>query len=351
VADADGARSHNDPAMQSRSSDLEPGQPFEGSAVGIAGSVGTEPIAPDSGLPDSETERAARSRLFDEVLAGVELVLAADGVAFWREEADHSLVLSASRSIPREVLDALDHNVITPLQSIMQRWPDSPLVAIPLDDTSNPIAEEIRSVVEKEEIVGLAGVPCRVPGEMLGLLVVVHRRPHPWTVRDLGLATGFAGQLATAMQNARLYASVRSLANRLTAIHELSLRLAQLRDVDSIVEAIVAEVGRLVDCDTVRVYRDDPAVGGLRVVAASGTFVGIASPPLEAISSGHAETLPVWVARRNEPLIVPDASAERRSIFRSTFGPESLLLVPMAYGDEVHGVLVVFEGRGEPVRP
>src|SRR5664280_2812582 len=79
---------------------------------------------------------------------------------------------------------------------------------------------------EAEKIVGLAGVPCRIPGEMLGMLVVIHRRPHSWTVRDLGLATGLAGQLATALQNARLYASVRSLANRLTAIHELSLRLS-----------------------------------------------------------------------------------------------------------------------------
>lgn len=327
--------------MESRSSALESGQPFEGSVAGVVRPLAREPVAADSGLLDSETERAARARLFDEVLAGVELVLVADGVAFWREEADHSLVLTASRSIPREVLDALDHNVITPLQSIMQRWPDSPLVAIPLDDTSNPIAEEIRSVTEKQEIVGLAGVPCRVPGEMLGLLVVVHRRAHPWTVRDLGLATGFAGQLATAMQNSRLYASVRSLANRLTAIHELSLRLAQLRDVDAIVEAIVAEVGRLVDCDTVRVYRDDPVDAGSRLVAASGAFAGVVSPPLEVISSGHAETLPAWVAKRNEAVIVADASLERRSILRSTLGPESLLLVPMAYGDEVHGVLVV----------
>ena len=341
MADVPFSRGAQWTSMESRSSGLESDPLFEGSALRTAGSISVGPSGRGAEVPDGETERAARSRLFDEVLAGVELVLAADGVALWREEADHSLVLTASRSIPTNVLDALDHNVITPLQSIMQRWPDSPLVAIPLDDTSNPIAEEIRSVAEKEEIVGLAGVPCRVPGEMLGLLVVVHRRPHPWTVRDLGLATGFAGQLATAMQNSRLYASVRSLANRLTAIHELSLRLAQLRDVDAIVEAIVAEVGRLVDCDTVRVYRADSEDGGFRPVAASGTFVGIASPPLEAISSGHVETLPGWVGKRNEPLIVPDASVERRSIFRSTFGPESLLLVPIAYGDEVHGVLVV----------
>ena len=329
--------------MENRRFDLDSGRPID---VAIARGVpapmhaAAAATVADDGLHESEAERSARARLFDEVLAGVELVLVADGVAFWREEADHSLVLTSSRSMPRAVLDALDRNVITPLQSIMQRWPDSPLVAIPLDDVSNPIAEEIRSVAEKEEIVGLAGIPCRIPGEMLGLLVVVHRRPHPWTVRELGLATGFAGQLATAMQNARLYASVRSLANRLTAIHELSLRLAQLRDVDAIVEAIVAEVGRLVDCDTVRVYRDDPAGGGFRLVAASGTFLGVVSPPLETLTT-HAETLPGWVAKRNEPVIVPDATLERGSIYRSTLGPESLLLVPMAYGDEVHGVLVV----------
>jgi diguanylate cyclase (GGDEF)-like protein len=291
-------------------------------------------------LLDSEAERSARQRLFDEVLASVELVLVADGAAFWREDADHSLVLTASRSISRDVLDAFDRHVTTPLQSIMQRWPESPMVAVPLNDPTNPIAEEIRQITDREEIVGLAGVPCRIPGEMLGMLLVVHRRPHPWTVRDLGLATGLAGQLATAMQNARLFASVRSLANRLAAIHELSLRLNQLRDVEAIGEAIVAEVGRLVDCDTVRVYRLDPE-GTFRAVAASGTFVGIESPPLEALASGHAETLPGWVAKRNEPLIIPDASVERRSIFRSTFGPESLLLVPMSYGDNVQGVLVV----------
>jgi GAF domain-containing protein len=155
-------------------------------------------------LLDSDRERTARERLFDDVLASVELVLVADGAAFWREEFDHSLVLTASRSIPKDVLEALDRHVTRPLQSIMQRWTESPLVAVPLNDPSNQIAEEIRQVAEEEQIVGLAGVPCRVLGDMLGMLVVVHHRPHPWTVRDLGLATGLAGQLATAMQNARL---------------------------------------------------------------------------------------------------------------------------------------------------
>jgi diguanylate cyclase (GGDEF)-like protein len=326
--------------MENRNSDLVPALPFEDAVPDAGESSAQERYVPDLKLLDSDTEREARSRLFDEVLAGVELVLAADGVAFWREEPDHSLVLTASRSVPAQVLGALDRHVISALQSIMQRWPDSPLVAIPLEDASNPMADEIRTVAEREGIVGLAGIPCRIPGEMLGVLVVVHRRAHPWSVRDLGLATGFAGQLATAMQNSRLYASVRSLAARLAAIHELSLRLAQLRDVDAIVGAIVAEVGRLVDCDTVRVYQQDAPDGAFRAVAASGQFLGDAMPNAD-VANGHGETLPGWVARRNEALVIPDASGERRSINRTRSGPESLLLVPIAYGDDVHGVLVV----------
>ena len=336
--------------MESRNSAIESGrstQPAVDEAV-ADGFADTRPG--DNELQDSETERSSRERLFDEVLASVELVLVADGAAFWREEADHTLVLTASRSISHDVLDAFDRHVTMPLQSIMQRWPESPLVAVPLNDPTNPIAEEIRQITDREEIVGLAGVPCRIPGEMLGILLVVHRRPHPWTVRDLGLATGLAGQLATAMQNARLYSSIRALASRLAAIHELSLRLNQLRDVAAIGEAIVGEVGRLVDCDTVRIYRLD-AEGVFRPVAASGKFVGIDSPPLEALATGHGETLPGWVAKRNEPLIIPDASVERRSIFRSTFGPESLLLVPMSYGDTVQGVLVVSKAGADKYRP
>ena len=317
--------------------DPRPADDADGLGDGAAESSG-RPIAD---LVDSAAEKAAREHLFDEVLSGVELVLEADGAAFWRETPDHSLLLASSRSMSRSMLDALDRTVTTPLQSIMQRWPDSPLVAVPLNDPTNAIAEEIRAICEVEGVTSLAGVPCRISGEMLGLMIVIHRRPHTWSVRDLGLATGFAGQLATAIQNARLYASVRSLASRLEAIHELSLRLAQLRDVEAIEEAIVAEAGRLVDCDTVRVYRLNPEDGAFRPVAAAGRFMGIDSPPLEALSSGHSETLPGWVAKRNEPLIVPDASVERRSIFRSTFGPESLLLVPMSYGNVVQGVLAV----------
>ncbi len=351
MADFPGRSAHNTDGMQHQIPDSRAELPSQRLFAEHAGEETSPTNIPDMTLPGEEAERTARSRLFDEVLAGVELVLAADGVAFWREEADHSLVLTASRSMSPEVLATLDREVVAALQSIMQRWPDSPLVAVPLEDAANPIAEEVRALAQQEGIVGLAGVPCRTPGEMLGMMLVVHRRPHPWTVRELGLATGFAGQLATAMQNARLYSSVRALANRLTVIHELSLRLARLRDENAIHGAIVAEVARLVECDSVRVYRPDPD-GAYRVVAASARGEAPeAAAESDATRGSYAETLPAWVAKRNEALVVPDASVERGSIRRLTAGPESVLLVPMAYADDVLGVLVVSRGGANRYGP
>src|SRR5664280_3212824 len=139
---------HNVPAMESPHSGHDAdrstqGQPHAGKAY-----LANDASALSRDLLGGEAEIAARQRVFDEVLAAVELVLVADGAAFWREEADHSLILTASRFVSEDVLEALDRHAVMPLQSIMQRWPETPLVAVPLNDQTNPITEEIRTVTE-----------------------------------------------------------------------------------------------------------------------------------------------------------------------------------------------------------
>jgi diguanylate cyclase (GGDEF)-like protein len=327
--------------MESRPTADVHSRPSDDAPYDAAGSGAAATASEGVSLTGVEMELAARSRMFDEVLAGIELVLEAEGVAFWRDEPGRGLVLTAHRSMSSEMLAALDRQVVAPLQSIMRRWPDSPLVAIPLEDPSNPLAEEIRALVEKEGVAGLAGVPCRIPGETMGMLCVAHKRPHGWTVRELGLATGFAGQLATALENSRLFASVRSMANRLSAIHELSLRLAQLSDADSVAATIVAEVGRLVECDTVRIFRQDGEDGVFRIVAASCGPGALGPPPGGRQDAGRDGALVAAVAERNEPLIVPDAEAPEGCPPGTADGPWSTVLVPMSYGTEVHGVLAV----------
>jgi len=85
--------------MQSRISDLESVRLIRLRPARPKLSVWTGALTLSHELLDSETERLPERGSSTKVLASVELVLVADGAAFWREAPDHSLVLTASRSI------------------------------------------------------------------------------------------------------------------------------------------------------------------------------------------------------------------------------------------------------------
>ena len=89
--------------------------------------------------------------------------------------------------------------------------------------------------------------------------------------------------MATAIGGARLADSRRTLADRLTSIAELAGRLSQLRDQEAIAWAIVAEAKRLIEHDTIRVYRVDHATGMCEPLAFEGTFLGTTDPALESL--------------------------------------------------------------------
>ena len=64
---------------------------------------------------------------------------------------------------------------------------------------------------------------------------------YAWTPDETEVARAFADHMATAIGNARLAESTRTMADRLRAISELAGRLNRLQDVEGIAQAIVAE--------------------------------------------------------------------------------------------------------------
>ena len=94
--------------------------------------------------------------------------------------------------------------------------------------------------------------------------------------------------MATAVANARLYGSVTGLEARLRAIGELSSRLNRITTVDGIGEAIVTEADRLIEHDTIRVYRVDHATGMCEPVAFHGEFLGIGKPDARSSSASRS---------------------------------------------------------------
>ena len=129
--------------------------------------------------------------------------------------------------------------------------------------------------------------PDRVPRRAARPAVLYHLSDYAWTADETELARAFADHMATAIGNARLAESTRTLAERLRAISELAGRLNRLQDVEGIAQAIVAEARPLIDHDTIRVYRVDHDSGMCEPIALPGDVPGRHRPRSGAPAGRH----------------------------------------------------------------
>ena len=307
-------------------------------------------VHPGAGEPDARVD--ALRRVVAEVSANLELdqvlrdVLESSRTLFGADVAGLWLLnpgrrpyeLAAHRGLDPEVIAAVaDITVDDPVignRAVAQRRP------IVLDDPTR--APRFAEMYARLGFRTINFVPLVFRDEPVGLLVLYHLNPYDWTPDELELCTTFASQMATAVANARLFNTVREGAARLRAIQELSSRLSRIQDVTGIGEAIVAEANRLIAHDTIRVYLVDHATEMCEPIAFHGEFLGIGTPSPEMLRLRVGEGLTGWVALHSRSMRLGDAAADPRGRqVGEPRGPESMLLVPMAYESRVLGVIVL----------
>jgi diguanylate cyclase (GGDEF)-like protein len=277
--------------------------------------------------------------VFEDVLDSSQELFGADVAGLWLlEPGTHPFRLAAHRDLDPDLIDAVgrvtEDAPVLGLRAILERRP----IVLDRPETAPNFAQMyIRLGFRTVNF-----VPLLFRDEPVGLLVLYHRRPWAWTPDELELCTTFANQMATAVANARLYASVRDNAARLRAIQDLSARLNRMQDVEGIGEAIVSEADRLIAHDTIRVYRVDHASQSCEPVAFQGQFMGIGRPSSDMLRVRIGEGLTGWVALHNQTICLGDAASDPRGMqVGLSRGAESMLLVPMSYEARVLGVIVV----------
>ena len=215
-----------------------------------------------------------------------------------------------------------------------------------LDRAMRATTATLRAVYRGMGVRAICYVPLVFGDEVLGLLVLYHPTPYAWTADERALARAFGDHMATAIGSARLAASGHTLAGRLTSIAELAGRLSHLQGIEEIAWAIVGEARRLLDHDTIRVYRVDHETGICEPIAFQGTFLGSQRPDPETLRVPIGQGLTGWVAEHGRAVRLGDASADPRGIVvGDATQPESMLIVPMTYEDVVHGLGPVVEIR------
>jgi diguanylate cyclase (GGDEF)-like protein len=279
--------------------------------------------------------------LFEDVIDESFTLFGVDAAGLWTYDGSPALLhVVAQRGLASEVLEAV--------ATLPPDAPTAGMEAMRLREVRvmggdlRGTLPDVRTRYLAAGIKTICYVPVVFGNEPLGLLVLYHKTEYSWTADETELARAFADHLATAISNARLAASTRTLAERLRAISELAGRLNRLQDAHGVARAIVAEARRLISYDTIRVYVVDHESGMCEPIAFHGTLNGTSNPDLAELRVPIGTGLTGWVAARGKTIRLGDAGRDPRTLtVAPSDRPESALLVPMTYERTVHGVLVV----------
>ncbi len=205
------------------------------------------------------------------------------------------------------------------------------------------------------------GVPLTARGETLGVLSIQDVAPGRFSERHVRLLTQVAGQLATALDNARLFGQVQSYAEQLEhRVAERTQELAREHQRTETLLRIITELSASLDMDIVlnrTLALINQIVGAeqstiMLVDAAENTLVRRASLGYtEPVAEGGEPTtiktdegLAGWVIRHREPVLLPDVTQDSRWIENPDFPTQhrSALVVPLMVGEEALGTLMLF---------
>jgi sigma-B regulation protein RsbU (phosphoserine phosphatase) len=177
-------------------------------------------------------------------------------------------------------------------------------------------------------------VPLMVQGKCVGVLDIQSNHLNYFTKDQQSILTLLASRLSVAIENARLFERVRSQAETLLLLNEVSREMSSILDVEELLRRAGEQVKRVIDYQilSIMLYDEEQKVfrhrldvkhgqrvqGKLRVAASEGIV-------------GAAATL-------KEPVLVPDVTVDPRYLM---VNPEtrSELAIPMLHKGKILGVL------------
>jgi len=216
-----------------------------------------------------------------------------------------------------------------------------PLFAVRYRD--DPRAQALRAWVVQEGFDTLCAAPLIDGDSLLGLLTLYHDRPHAWDPEELQALAAFAAHAAAATRNAQTFTRMATWAAQLQSIQQLGARLSRLTTEQEIGAAISNELETLIAFHNVRVYRLRQD-GWLVPVAMRGLVGEFKDETPDLLRTRIGQGITGWVAQHRLPQNLGDAAHDPRAMTipgTDSELPESMLLAPLVYEDEVLGVIVL----------
>ncbi|MFN8412157.1 MAG: GAF domain-containing protein [Anaerolineales bacterium] len=235
----------------------------------------------------------------------------------------------------------------------------------PLLVSNSEQANQLNSVQVGEEAVvtqSIVAVPMNLGGKSLGMLSAQSYQAAVYTEEDLQILGTLANQAIVAIQNARLFEETQSLASKLEIrVIERTAQLQREQQNTETLLRILTEVSSSLDLDralnrTLSLLNDAIGAeqGTIMLLHAEDNLLhyragyGYLTDQTDASSRGFTlkigEGLAGWVVQNREATLVNDLHQDARWV-RSNTGQDhrSAMAVPMMVGEDVIGVLMVFQ--------
>ncbi len=202
--------------------------------------------------------------------------------------------------------------------------------SVRVGDTS----KDARYINAIENVRSELAVPLMLQNRCVGVLDIQSRHPDYFTRDQQKILTLLASRLAIAVENARLFQKVRTQADTLLLLNEVSRETASILDVEELLRRAAEQTKRVIDYHilSIMLYDEEQKVFRHRVDVKHGQHVqGKLRVAVSEGIVGAAATL-------KEPVLVPDVTQDPRYVMAN---PEtrSELAIPMIHKGKVIGVL------------
>jgi GAF domain-containing protein len=215
---------------------------------------------------------------------------------------------------------------------------------------------------EGDQPPSILAVPMTLVGKPMGMLSVQNYQPNVYSQEDLQILGTLANQAIVAIQNARLFAETQNLASQLEArVVERTAQLQREQQNTETLLRILTEVSSSLDLD--RALNRTLSLLNEAIGAEQGTILllhaednllhyragyGYLTDRAEASGRGFTmkigEGLAGWVVQNREAVLINDLHQDPRWVpSRSGQDHRSAIFVPMMVGEDVIGVLMVFQ--------
>jgi diguanylate cyclase (GGDEF)-like protein/excisionase family DNA binding protein len=195
-------------------------------------------------------------------------------------------------------------------------------------------------------------VPLRFGAEPMGLLVAIETvAERRFTAAEVGALEALGKQAAVALHNARLYRRQEEHAHRLTALLEVGRAITAVGPPDELLPTIASGVAGALGAAECIIFDYDAAADALTPKAlfqrtpTDYQNLGKSFPLAEALSErALLEGRLITVETLGDPGLCPEALASME-----TWGEKTCVNVPLYFGDEPLGILVLIETERERV--